>query len=113
MARSVLDPGILGTSFAAKTTTGAGDEFALQPRHGDGPRQVSWTVRFPGAAPAAQQTDLQGSIDGVNWFQLDTYNSVANGTLRPVVDKSVNFLRSNLITITTPNGGVTSEIAVY
>lgn len=113
MARSVLDPGITGASLSAQTTAAAGDEFALQPLGGDEAIDFAWTVEFPGAAPAAQQTDFEGCIDdptvAANWFQLDTYNALTK-TLRFVSAKAVLAVRSRLVSITTPGGGVTSKI---
>ncbi len=99
MARYGLAHGDTGKSLNAATVTGPGDDFAL-PHFIIGAQleKLTWEIVITGA-PTAIQVDLQGSLDGVNWYQIDTYNTVAN-TLRFVVDKRVRFVRANLITLT-------------
>ncbi len=88
------------TSLNAVTATGAGDVAAVggPAALGGVPRKLSWEVRVTGA-PTAIQVDLEGSLDNTNWYQIDTYNVVAN-TFRQVVDKGAKFVRANLITLT-------------
>ncbi len=88
------------TSLNAATGTGAGDVAAIggPAALGGVPRKLSWEVRVTGA-PTAIQVDLEGSLDNTNWYQIDTYNVVAN-TLRQVVDKGAKFVRANLVTLT-------------
>jgi hypothetical protein len=81
-----------------------GDDIALAPYMGGLlPRRIAWFVNLgtPGSLSAVQ-VDLQGSLDGTNWFQIDTYSTVAD-TLRFVVDKPVRFLRAVLVSFTVDN----------
>ncbi len=100
MAVSGVFAGEVFTSLNAATAVGAGDVAAIggPAALGGVPRKLSWEVRVTGA-PTAMQVDLEGSLDNTNWYQIDTYNIVAN-TLRQVVDKGAKFVRANLITLT-------------
>jgi hypothetical protein len=77
------------------------------------PRRIAWSVIIGSVANLnSMEILLEGSLNGVNWFTLDTYTTLAN-TLRWVVDKPARFLRAkvnafNLDTDTT----TTIEVAV-
>jgi hypothetical protein len=88
------------TSLNAATATGAGDVAAVagSAALGGVPKKIAWEVRVTGS-PSAMQVDLEGSLDNSNWYQIDTYNTVAN-TLRQVVDKAAKFVRARLVTLT-------------
>ncbi len=88
------------TSLNAATAVGAGDVAAIggPAALGGVPRKLSWEVRVTGA-PTALQVDLEGSLDNTNWYQIDTYNVVAN-TLREVTQRGAKFIRARLVTLT-------------
>lgn len=113
LSGSVFAQTAVGTSLNAATTTGAGTGFSVnQMIH-----WYTWTVTFTTAAPTSQTTNLEGSLDNVHWFTLDTSTSVSytsatyNGEMRHVVYKPVLYLRCNLTTYTQgSNAGVTCNI---
>src|SRR3970040_898986 len=88
------------TSLNAVTAVGAGDVAAVSGVNplGGVPRKIAWEVRVTGA-PTALQVDLEGSLDNTNWYQIDTYNVVAN-TLREVTQRGAKFIRARLVTLT-------------
>lgn len=60
------------------------------------PRRIAWEVLFGTVGNVVSHTILlEGSLDGTNWFTLDTYTTVAN-TFRHVVDKPVRYLRAKV-----------------
>lgn len=65
----------------------------------------TWTIILTGA-PATLQVDLEGSIDGTNWFPLDSYTGLITA-MRHVVNKAIRQIRANLITLTGVNPTVT------
>jgi len=72
-------------------TTGAGtsqDKTALAPR------SHAWEVKYS-AAPSTVSLRLEGSLDGTNWYTVDSYATATN-TLRWVVDKPVRYVRGYL-----------------
>lgn len=60
--------------------------------------KMSWEIVVTGA-PTATQTDLEGSINGTTWYSLDISTTLTS-EMRHVVNKPVNFIRANLITLT-------------
>lgn len=52
--------------------------------------------------------NYEGSLDGVNWFQIGTDNTVANGATF-VVDRPVIYIRANIGTFT---GGTNVSVDV-
>lgn len=106
--RYSYERGSRAVSLAAVTGVGAGDEFGLLPFFGGTiPSTYSWDVIITGG-PASISVTLEGSLDGVNWFVLDTSTSTSNA-LRHVVDKPVRYLRANLGTLT---GGAAPTVSV-
>lgn len=89
------------TSLSAVTTTGAGTAFQINPASA----HYTWTVTFKTAGPTSQTTNLEGSLDGVHYFTLDTSTSIAwtsdtvTGEMRHVVNKPVLWLRCNLAAV--------------
>lgn len=60
-------------------------------------------VRTAGATDTVD-VDLEGSLDGVNWFSLANVTSVAGGaSITFVVDKPVRFARYNVTTVGSGN----------
>lgn len=87
------------TQFPANPTTEntAGLEAYLQ--QSVLPRRIAWDVLLGTPANISSMSILlEGSLNGVDWFTLDTYTTVAN-TLRHIVDKPVRYLRANISAI--------------
>jgi hypothetical protein len=94
------------TSNTGQTTTGAGQTFAVVfPVNRPEPRIYAWEAFFPGAAPASLTLNLEGSLDNVHWYTIDTTSSTTSA-LKWALDKPANYVRANLAAITTPGGGV-------
>jgi hypothetical protein len=94
------------------TATGSGDVYAL-PVSTKMPN-ITWSVNFKTAAPTAQTTNLEGSVDNVNWYTLDSSTNLdytsdtQSGEMLHVVNKPVKYVRANLANYTGgSNEGVT------
>lgn len=83
-----------------------GTAFGIATRHGHSllPNNFTWTVTQAGTAAATMQADLQGSIDQINWYALDSTTTVAAFQMRHVTYKPVRFIRVKLITLTGGDG---------
>lgn len=94
-------------SLNATSTVSAGDEFALQLPPGRLGR-ITWLkdVAAGGGGFSALQVDLEGSIDGTNWFQLDT-SSATGDSQGSIVNQLVNFVRTSIISRTISGGSPT------
>lgn len=80
---------------------GAGEEFAITiPNHGT--PVISWQTAFSGGNPASITVLLEASLDGTNWFTVDTSTSVT-GELRTVTG-SYRFVRLNNSAVTVGTG---------
>jgi len=80
------------------TETGVGDSFEL-PRVF---KNYAWEIIIAGN-PSAVEVDLEGSIDGTNWFVIDTSYTITK-ELRYVSDKQIAYVRANLITLEGAGG---------
>lgn len=84
-------------SLAAATATGAGTAMQLsRPRY-----NFSMQVSFTGGSPTVKVV-MEGSIDGVNWFALATFDTGASGVSGGIVGASslvVLQVRANLVTL--------------
>jgi hypothetical protein len=96
------------------TATGASDSYALPVVSGQVPPRLTWVVTFKTAAPTAQTTNLEGSLDNVNWYTLDSSTNLdytsdtVSGEMLHITNKPVKFVRANLATYTAgSNAGVT------
>lgn len=99
-------------SLSAVTTVGAGTAAAVPQYAGIAlAPSLTWEVKLNGTAAAALQIDIQGSMDNINWFQIDTSAVTASGAYF-ISNKNVLFVRANVISITTPNGNYTVYIDV-
>ncbi|MEM4313086.1 MAG: hypothetical protein QXH95_03420 [Thermoplasmata archaeon] len=67
----------------------------------------TWTVVVTGS-PASVQVDLQGSIDNVNWFTLDS-STTTTSEMRFVTGKGVMYYRGNVVTL---SGGTSPTVTV-
>src|SRR5574340_1072550 len=78
VAQTGYFPGQTVASLTNKTSAGAGTAYAL-PLNPSGAfyHRYTWTVTFKTAAPAAQTTNLEGSIDNTNWYTRDTSTNIS------------------------------------
>lgn len=90
-----------GTLLNAVTGTGTGPVFSFDKPY----RSFSFNKRITGVF-SALVIAFEGSIDGLNWFQVGTDNAV---TAAPtfVADKPVMYLRGNCTTFT---GGTNTTV---
>ncbi|MCH7759854.1 hypothetical protein IIA15_00410 [candidate division TA06 bacterium] len=91
------------TSCAAVTSTGfcpSGQLSNLEPRY-------TYTVIVTGA-PSVVVLELEGSLDDVEFFLMDTSNTTTR-EMRHVINRSVHFLRGSLVTLT---GGTAPTVTV-
>jgi len=58
----------------------------------------SWEIKVTGE-PTVCSVKLQGSLDDVNWYDLDT-SATTTGELRHVANKAAKYVRGNVITLT-------------
>jgi hypothetical protein len=105
--------GQVTTSLDKVTATGAG--ASVQPPAAS--RNYTWNTSFLTAGPTSLTVNLEGSLDGVYWYTLDTSTSnsytsaTSSGEMRHVVFKPVLFLRCNLAAYTQgSNAGVSCNI---
>ena len=95
----------------AATSTGASNSIPVRKIMQDHTVQATIT-----GAPSAVTVDLEGSLDGDNWFQLGTHPFTAGEltaaqAMFHVVEKPVRYVRLNLTTLT---GGTSPTVtALY
>lgn len=97
-----LYPGTPQRSFNANAGATATGLVTRVPASWEGlPHDFSWAITFSGTITASE-VDLEGSLDGVTWFVVDTHTGTT-ATLKAVV-VNVNFLRAKqrILTGTTP-----------
>lgn len=88
------------TLLSAVVATGAGSSYMC----GSGIEAHTVQAAITGA-PTAVTVDLEGSLDGTTWFQLDTHafsagELTATGAMWHVVNKVIKYVRANLATLT-------------
>ena len=81
---------VLELDLGTFTGTGAGSSNDVYPAY----KIITWQINS-NSSGTAHDVRLQGSLDGSNWFDLDTSNTTGN-ELRFVVDKPVRYLRVNV-----------------
>lgn len=96
--------GTRAISISASNADAAGLGFSLSVAQvGWLPRIFTWQVLVSGGVYSALNVVLEGSLDGTNWFTLDTSTTVG-GETRHVVDKPVIFIRARKVSSTTSSG---------
>jgi len=85
------------------TAAAAGASYDL--RHGF---KTFALMKIVSGAFSALVTNFEGSLDNVNWYQLGTDNTTANGVTF-VVDKPCRYVRLNVATFT---GGTNVAVTV-
>lgn len=76
------------------------------------PHIFTWTVIQAGTAPATIQVDLQGSIDGINYFALDSTTTVSSFQMRHIAYKPIRFIRAKLTTLTGGDGTTAIKVGI-
>lgn len=97
--------GRVAASFPALTATGNTQVFAVA--------QMPWvhTVQINvTGGPATCTAKLQGSLDGVNFFDMNTAQTCTSGALFAVANLPVLFIRINL---TTFSGGSSPTMTAF
>ena len=92
--------------------TGSGNALGIVARGNFGLySHYTWQVLVGGTGSLSALTlNLEGSLDGTNWFQLDQTTNAA-GEARHVTGKPVRYVRANVITSTVSSGSPT--VTVY
>jgi len=119
-AQTAYQYGALANSISAATTTCApascATAYAIPVLDGhEHPGRITWQYTFAGGAqPTSHTTGLYGSIDGTNYYLLDssscitcTFQNGQQGELRHVVNKGVKWLSCGISALTL--GSATSE----
>lgn len=104
------------TSLNAATVANggvAGDNVGVGPiYHGRAtPAQITWEVLLS-ASPTTITVNLEGSLDGTNWYQLDQTTTVQATQARSVVYKPFRFYRINQTVATGAAGTITGRIFI-
>lgn len=112
MARYSLDRGAVNISINGVNTNGAGDEFAIVSTNRQAPEAIlSWQVIVSGGTYTSININLEGSLDGTNWFTLDSSTAIA-GELRHVANKKVRFVRANKTASVTNTGTPVPTVSI-
>lgn len=93
-------------SLSGVAATGAGSVLNV-----NGPVSITWQTTFTGT-PTAITVNLEGSIDGTNYFVLDTSTSTT-AEMRHVVNKQVDKLRCNITAYTVNSSTATCSLEAY
>lgn len=86
-----------------------GTEFGLPPYVGGQlPQRIGWHVLLgtPGSI-VSLELRIEGSLDGTNWFTLDTYTTAVN-TQRFITDKKVLYVRAKIHALDLTSGTSTT-----
>lgn len=87
------------TLLNAATTTGTSAYILdIWPTRGGFPLHYTWATTITGT-PSGVTLNLEGSIDGTNWYQIDQSISTS-GEMRSVVNRAVRWVRLNLLSLT-------------
>lgn len=105
-----LNVGEPAASLSARTSTGTGESFGVPNGLLGQDRIIGWEITYA-VVPATISVALQGSIDEVTWYDLDTH-TLTTPLLKFVVDKVVKFLRANLSTLTGASASVNVNILI-
>jgi len=92
---------VLELDLGTFTSTGAGSSNDVYPAY----KTITWQINS-NSSGTAHDVRLQGSLDGSNWFDLDTSNTTGS-ELRPPVNWPVRYLRVNVVSM-----GDATEISV-
>ncbi len=99
-----LKPPVKRTLLNQVTVTGAGNSVDLMHTYKD----YSWQIELTGS-PTSIEVRLEGSIDGTNWGILDLITDPSAAGLRHVVNKPIQYIRANVVTL---SGGTNPTVTV-
>jgi hypothetical protein len=111
----------VNTLTLAQSATGYGQPYNIANLPSNG--NISWAVKPTGTVSTITLL-LEGSLDGVNWYTLDTIaqgdTAGASGTawsgtageLKWMTGRQVNYLRSNL-TVISGGGSITAQFSLF
>jgi hypothetical protein len=110
MDMTVAHSGLVTRILNGATATGAGTAYKMQlsAMNPQFPLRVAWCKTVSGTVSTCT-VNLEGSLDGTNFFQLDTDNTTA-ATLKWVSDKPVLWIRANVTTLTGAGATVNVDI---
>jgi hypothetical protein len=91
-------------NLVAATVVGAGPKIPCA-----GCRTFGLQVTFTGA-PSPIIVTLEASNDGLTWFVIGTWTTLATGAFVFVVDSPCQFIRSHLTTLT---GGTNPTVSTF
>lgn len=107
------DHGSVETLLAniAGGNTGAGNALGFTTRGPfASPHRYTWHILIGGTGSLTALTvNLEGSLDGTNWAQLDQSTNAA-GEMRHVVNKPIRYVRANIVTSTVNSGAPTISV---
>jgi len=107
---ATLGRGIVNTLLAAVTSAQASAAFAVpltRTDTGDYMENFTWQLTDTGS-PSSVSCQLQGSLDGSNWFNIGAAALTAPG-LQTIATTPLAFIRANL---TTLSGGTSPTVTV-
>ena len=92
-------------ALALAGNTGAGNVLGLTTRGiMPMPHRYTWHLIVGGTGSFTSYTvNLEGSLDGTNWAQLDQSTNAA-GEMRHVVNKPVRYIRANVVANVVASG---------
>ena len=100
---AAVDGNPVFTSCDAVTSTGA----CTSGRVSNIASRITYSVVVSGA-PSAVTLNLEGSIDNISWFTLDT-STTTTSEMRHIANRGVHYVRGNLVTLT---GGSSPTVTV-
>jgi hypothetical protein len=122
VASAYIDPGkgavhdhgsaeILLNAVVLAGTTGFGQPLGLTTRGiMPMPHRYTWQTIIGGTGSFTSITvNLEGSLDGVNWFQLDQSTN-ATGETRHIVNKPIRYVRPNVVANVVASGAPTLTV---
>jgi hypothetical protein len=100
--------GKIYASLNRVTVAGTGHAYAIS--SATPASSVTWQVLYNGT-PLSSSVNLEGSIDGVNYFVLDSTASTAS-EMRHIINKPVLYVRCNATALTGNTSTLTCSFVV-
>jgi hypothetical protein len=110
METNIVHAGMMQRILSGATTVAAGSAFKFQlaPGRPQFPLRVAWGKTVSGTVSSCVVA-LEGSIDGTNFFSLDSDNTTT-ASLKWVSDKPVFWIRANVTTLTGAGATVNVDV---
>lgn len=101
---------LLNAVSLAGNPTGPGNALGLTTRGiMPMPHRYTWQTQVAGGTLTSITVNLEGSLDGTTWFQLDQ-TTTATGETRHVVNKPIRYVRANVVAVTVASGTPTLSV---